>query len=236
MPIDRIAPLCAARGIPLAVDGAHAPGQIELDVGALLAAGVTWYAGNHHKWLCAPKATGFLTFAEHAPPTLPIVTSHGASPEYGPANRLHAEHDWFGTHDPAAHLAVPTAIDEVSRLGGGWPAVIARNHGLAIELRARLVAMLGRASERTHKGALVPDHALGTMAVVPIVLPPNATPLGLQERLLVDGWEVPIVDFANTARGKLPLVRLSAHLYNEPSQADALAGKLRDLGVVLADA
>jgi len=222
-PLERIAPLLAARDITLVVDGAHAPGQIDLDIGALLTAGVTWYTGNSHKWLCAPKGTGFLVAARST--TLsPVVTSHGASAEYGPPNRYHAELDWMGTHDPSAHLAVPTAITEVARLGGGWPAVYRRNHALAIELRARLVAHLGGNTRHL----LAPNDSLGTMAAIPIHLPPNTAPLALEKQLLRDGWEVPIVAFHSG-----PLVRVSAHLYNEPAQADALAAKLRALGVSL---
>ncbi|MGE5185677.1 MAG: aminotransferase class V-fold PLP-dependent enzyme [Acidobacteriota bacterium] len=224
VPLERIVPALAARGIAIVIDGAHAPGQLELDVSALLAAGVTWYAGNNHKWLCAPKGSGFLAIAPDAPPLVPAVTSHGASPEYGPANRLHAELDWMGTHDPTAHLSVPAAIAEVARLGGGWPHTIAKNHALAIELRARLVAHLG--GDTRH--LLAPNDALGAMAAVPIELPASVPPLALEQQLLRDGWEVPIVDFATG-----PLVRVSAHLYNEPAQADALAGKLRSLGVRL---
>jgi isopenicillin-N epimerase len=222
VPLERLTAICADRDIALVVDGAHAPGQIDLDVGALLAAGVTWYAGNNHKWLCAPKGTGFLVAARSAPPLAPVVTSHGASPEYGPPNRFHAELDWMGTHDPSAHLAVPTAIAEVARLGGGWPAVYARNHALAIELRARLVAHMGGGTRHL----LAPNDALGTMASIPITVP--GKPFDLQVQLLRDGWEVPIVDFHSG-----PLVRVSAHLYNEPAQADALAAKLRGLGVAL---
>ncbi len=224
VPLERIVPLLAARGVQIAIDGAHAPGQLDLDIGSLLAAGVTWYAGNNHKWLCAPKGTGFLVVARDAPELVPVVTSHGASPEYGPPNRLHAELDWMGTYDPTPHLAVPAAIAEVARLGGGWPAVLARNHALAIELRARLVAHLG--GDTRH--LIAPNEALGAMAAVPIELPPNTAPLQLEHGLLRDGWEVPIVDFASG-----PLVRVSAHLYNEGDQADRLAAKLRALGVAL---
>jgi len=154
----------------------------------------------------------------------PIVTSHGASPEYGPPIRLHAELDWAGTYDPAPHLAVPVAIAELARLGGGWPAIHARNHALAIELRARLVAALGGSPRHL----LAPDSSLAAMAAIPIALPPGVAPLALEHRLLRDGWEVPIVDFASG-----PLVRVSAHLYNSSSDADRLAGKLRELGVTL---
>ncbi len=219
MPLDRIVPLLAERGIAIVVDGAHAPGQLDLDISALLAAGVTWYAGNSHKWVCAPKGTGFLVASASAPPLAPVITSHGASSEYGPANRFHAELDWTGTHDPTSHLCVPTALATIAEMGNGWAHVIARNHALVVEMRQRLADALGASR-------LARDEDLGTMAALPIALPPNTTPLALEKRLLADGWEIPIVDFAHG-----PLVRVSAHLYNHPDEADALAAKLRALGV-----
>jgi isopenicillin-N epimerase len=219
VPLEAILPVLAARGIATIVDGAHAPGQLALDVSALFALGATWYAGNNHKWVCAPKGTGFLVASATAPSMRPVITSHGASAEYGPPNRYHAELDWMGTHDPTPHLAVPSAIAAVAELGNGWAHVIARNHALAVELRDRLDRALGATR-------LCADTTLGTMAAIPIELPPNTTPLALQQRLLEDGWEIPIVDFANG-----PLVRISAHLYNHADQADALAHKLRALGV-----
>lgn len=219
LPIEALVALATARGIPVLVDGAHAPGQIALDVAAI---GATWYVGNGHKWLCAPKGSGFLVVADGAA-ARPVVTSHGASPEYGPDNRLHAELDWSGTHDPAPHLTVPSAIATVAVEGGSWPAVFARNHALACELRRRIVDGLGSAG-----APLAPDDALGCMAAIPIQLPPGTTPLALTLQLLRDGWEVPIVDFAHG-----PLVRVSAHLYNHAGEADLLVAKLRALGVTL---
>ena len=204
LPLERVVPLLNERGTQTLIDGAHAPGQIALDIDAL---GVTWYAGNNHKWLCAPKGSGFLVANA---PTRPLVTSHGASPEYGPPNRFHAELDWSGTYDPAPHLSVPLAIDSID-----WPAAFARNHALAIEMRRRLCDALGAR-------ILAPDDSLGCMAAVPITVD---DPLALEKQLLESGWEVPIVDFAGG------LVRVSAHLYNHAGEADALAGKLLALGV-----
>jgi isopenicillin-N epimerase len=228
LPLEALIAPLAARGVAIVVDGAHAPGQLELDVGALLDRGVTCYAGNNHKWLCAPKGSGFLVAAPDTPVS-PLVTSHGATASYGPPNRLHAELDWTGSYDPSPHLSVPAAIAAVAGEGGGWPAVIARNHALALELRARLVdALGGRSGAAPGVTLLAPDDAIGSMAAVPIELPPGAAPLELERRLLTDGWEVPIVDFAGG-----PLVRVSAHLYNHADQADALAVKLASLGVRL---
>jgi isopenicillin-N epimerase len=215
LPIEALVGLARARGIPVVVDGAHAPGQVPLDVTAI---GATWYVGNCHKWLCAPKGSGFLVTAEHAP-ARPVVTSHGASAEYGPANRLHAELDWSGTHDPSVHLAVPAAIEAVAAEGGGWPAIYQRNHALVCELHRRL-------TDGLRSPPLAPDGALGCMAAMPIVLPPGLAPGALQDQLLRDGWEIPIVEFP---RGTL--IRVSAHLYNHAGEADLLAAKLHALGV-----
>lgn len=207
-PLARLIPLFAAQNIPVIVDGAHAPGQLPLALDKLAA---TYYVGNNHKWLCGPKASGFVVARA---PLRPLVTSHGANPKYGPANRLHAELDWSGSHDPSPQLAVPIAIAAVGIEGGGWPAVYERNHALAVAMRERLGGTM-----------LAPDSSLGTMAALPIELPAGVAPYQLERRLLEDGWEVPIVDFPGQ-----PLVRVSAHLYNTIDQAAALARKLHELG------
>jgi isopenicillin-N epimerase len=219
LPIERIVRLLASRGLTVIIDGAHAAGQLALDVRALLEAGVSWYAGNNHKWLCAPKGSGFLVAAPHLPTPRPVITSHGGAPEYGPTNRLHAELDWMGTHDPTAHLTVPAAITAIAQMANGWRHAIARNHALAVEMRGRLAAALGG-------DVLAPDSCIGTMGAVAIELPPNTKALALEKQLLRENWEVPIVDFVHG-----PLVRLSAHLYNHVEQADALAEKLLAAGV-----
>jgi isopenicillin-N epimerase len=87
------------------VDGAHAPGQVPLDLTSL---GADIYAGDCHKWLCAPKGAGFLwARPEHQSWIEPLVVSWGYREDADFAER----HGWAGTRDPAAYLTVPKAIE-----------------------------------------------------------------------------------------------------------------------------
>jgi isopenicillin-N epimerase len=103
-----VAEICAAArkaGVLSIVDGAHAPGHVPVDVEAL---GADIYAGNCHKWLCAPKGSGFLwARPEHQEWIEPLVISWGYHEDAGFGER----HGWQGTRDPAAFLAVPKAIE-----------------------------------------------------------------------------------------------------------------------------
>ena len=111
------------------IDGAHGPGQVTLDLNTL---GADWYAGNCHKWLCAPKGCGFLWASEaRQAETHPTVISHGFGQGYV------QEFDWTGTRDPSAFLAVGAAIEFHEHLGG--MSLRRRNVDLAAEA-ASLVA------------------------------------------------------------------------------------------------
>jgi isopenicillin-N epimerase len=132
-PVKRIAAIARERGVPVLVDGAHAPGQIALDVGAL---GVDWYTGNCHKWLFAPKGCAFLWARPRAQRGLhPLSISHFY--EQG----LAREFDWNGTRDFSAWLAVPEGISFLK----GLNPVRAQNyrHRLATDWARRLSAAWG---------------------------------------------------------------------------------------------
>ena len=103
LPVEEICAAARAAGVLSIVDGAHAPGQLALDLERV---GADIYAGNCHKWLCAPKGAGFLwAREEHHGWIDPLVVSWGY--DEGFAKR----HGWQGTRDPAAALTVPAAIE-----------------------------------------------------------------------------------------------------------------------------
>jgi isopenicillin-N epimerase len=104
LPIERIVKRAHNEGLVTIVDGAHAPGHVDLDLTAL---GADFYAGNCHKWLCAPKGAGFLHVRKDMQERVdgPIV-SWGYTEPATFISRTERQ----GTRDPAAYLAVPDAI------------------------------------------------------------------------------------------------------------------------------
>jgi isopenicillin-N epimerase len=105
LPVEEICAAAREAGVLSIVDGAHAPGQIPLDLERL---GADVYAGNCHKWLSAPKGAGFLwARPEHQRWIEPLVISWG----YGAEASFAERHGWQGTRDPAAALTVPAAIE-----------------------------------------------------------------------------------------------------------------------------
>ena len=223
-PITRLVHELRARGVETIVDGAHAPGMLPLDVEAI---GAAYYTGNCHKWLCAPKGAAFLStredLREHTPP---LVTSHGANATRTDRSRYLLEHDWCGTTDPSAVLSIPAALRTMgAMLPGGWPALMAHNHALAVEGRKRLAAALETDAE------FAPADMLGSMATLPLPRSagaPATSPLGIGELQLAlyerHAIEVPIMPWPALHQH---FVRISAQLYNDPTDYDALGKALR---------
>ena len=225
LPVESLVTELQARGIDVLVDGAHAPGQVPLDIAGL---GAAYYTGNCHKWLCAPKGAAFLHVRRDRRERLrPLVISHGANSRRTDRSRFRLEFDWTGTADPTPYLCVPDAIRFMARaVPGGWPEVMRRNHALALEARAILAEELAIPEP-------CPGAMLGSMAALPLptaLAGPPAPAQGLdplQERLLLDhGIEVPVFPWPVPGR---KLLRISAQLYNSRAQYQDLAAALKKL-------
>jgi isopenicillin-N epimerase len=211
-PLQRLVEELHYRGVDTLVDGAHAPGMLPLDLASL---GPAYYTGNAHKWLCAPKGAAFLFVRRDRQAALhPSAISHGY------LQGFHAEFDWTGTCDPTAWLCIPEAIRYMgSLLPGGWPEVMAANRALAVRARSRLCETLRVAPP-------CPETMLGSMASIPL---PTARKGSPADRLDSDGlssWfrERGVETWLHP--WPLPVIRVSAQLYNHTSQFERLAGLL----------
>lgn len=207
--------------IPVLVDGAHAPGMLDLDIGAL---GASFYVGNLHKWVCAPKGAGFLSVADrHAESIVPTVISHGWNMSAPDKTRIQDLFDWAGTDDPSARLSVPAAIDTMGNAHpDGWEGVRSANHTLAVEGKRIIVEALGIDPGPED------EEWLGSMASVVIPGEPEEGQIidELTPRLRHNhAIEVPVFSW-----GGRRLLRISAQRYNRLDHfrrlVDALAAEL----------
>jgi isopenicillin-N epimerase len=231
LPIAPLVTALEARGIETLVDGAHAPGMVPLDLGRL---GATYYTGNCHKWLCAPKSAAFLHVKRERQERLrPLVISHGANTPQPDRSRFQVEFDWTGTDDPTAYVCVAVALRHLgAALDGGWPALMERNHALVCAGRRMICEALGIAPP-------CPEEMLGSLAAVPLpdfpafpVAATTGTP-GSVDRLqdaLYRRHHVEVPVFPWPRGGKTRLLRISAQLYNQPAQYQHLARALVELG------
>jgi isopenicillin-N epimerase len=193
LPVAELCTRAREAGLLAIVDGAHAPGHVPVDLAAI---GADAYAGNCHKWLCAPKGSGFLWVRPEMQERIdPLVVSWGwHEREFG------KRHAWQGTRDPAAWLAVPAAI--AFQREWGWDGVRARSHALV----ERFVAQSGLSPAASDFGQMLA-----------VELPP-CEPEELQRRLS-DEHRIEVPCFEHNGR---PLLRLSVQGYNSDDDVERL--------------
>jgi isopenicillin-N epimerase len=223
-PIEAIVRALAERGIDTLVDGAHAPGMVEVDVESI---GAAYYTGNCHKWICAPKGAGFLHVRRDRQADIrPLTISHGANVPRAGRSRFQTEFDWMGTSDMTPYYCVGPSIRYLETLvPGGWPEIRQTNRALALEARRTL-------TERVGLVPLAPPEMIGFL--VSFFLPEGlrwksqpglyapSLQVALMERFRI---EVPIVDWPGPSAS---VIRVSAQLYNDRADYERLADALEE--------
>ena len=196
-PVKEIIAECRKRNITILIDGAHAPGMLELDIDDLAP---DWYVGNLHKWVCGPPGAGFLWVnRDYLKTTHPLTVSHFFEQGFT------EEFDWQGTRDITSILGAAVAIEWGTTIG--WDAIRKHNHALAVCMQQRLIDTWGVLPMSSLDGSLI-----GSMATVPL---PHGYPTdeeqlkNLRSKIYQEHKvEVPLLLWQGS-----PVVRVSAQLY-----------------------
>jgi isopenicillin-N epimerase len=208
LPVNAICQRAREQGILTLIDGAHAPGQIPLNLDQL---GANFYTGNCHKWLLSPKGAGFL----YADPSVqhmiePLIVSWGyqTDPTKSSGSRYLDLLTWTGTHDPAAYLSVPDAIQFQQE--NHWHQVQQDCHELLIKYLPKFSALTGYPVLYHY------DNQYQQMACIEI---PHIRNLELFKSLLYDQFriEIPTIDW-----NRRHFLRISFQAYNQASDLAAL--------------
>ena len=226
LPVERLAPELESRGVRVLIDGAHAPGMVDVNLSTL---GATWYTGNCHKWICSPKGSAILWARDDVRYALrPLVLSIYADLPKPGRDRFLTEFDYQGTSDPSAFASVADAVECMNALvPDGWTEIRRRNHDLCLAGRDILCQALRLEPP-------VPDDMLGSISTLtlPAASKSQAAATRYHDPLqdaLVDRHhiQVPVWSLPNGTR----CLRISAQLYNSLDQyrylADALTTELR---------
>jgi len=213
-PLKEIIQRARAAGIITVIDGAHVVGQLPLHLASL---GADFYGGNLHKWLCAPKGTGFLyTRPEMQHLLKPLVVSWGYEPEM-PGTSVYVDlHEWWGTRDISAFLSVPAAIKFQQE--HDWDKVRAACHELVKDAQGRIYKFTGLSP--IHSAS---DDWFAQLAAAPL---PSNTDIAVLKSRLYDEYrvEIPLVAWKDKK-----LIRISIQGYNTEKDVDRLMEALSAL-------
>lgn len=214
-PVTEICRRAKEAGILTIIDGAHAPGQIPLDLQEINA---DFYFGNAHKWLCSPKGAAFLFARPDRHHLLePLVVGWGwgenRTVTYGSDYLDYFQ--WLGTNDLSAYLSVPDAI--AFQEAHHWEDVRRECHLILQEA-------LGQMSHLTGLASPYPDDSFyHQMAVAPL---PQITNLEAFKTHLYDEFrvEIPCIQWHDSQ-----FIRISIQGYNSHKDVDALLKALQKM-------
>lgn len=222
-PLNDVIKEARKRGIITVIDGAHAPGLVNLNLNKLNA---DFYSGNCHKWMMSPKGAAFLWAKKEVQPMLePRVVSHGwVAQSGGPQQRGVFGNSRFidcfevqGTRDPAAWLSLPKALNFLHDCN--WSTMTQASAHLAQKTAEKI-------SAATKIPLLaVPEFTASQMISVPL---PDCN-VDQVKRQLYDKFsiEVPVFNWKSRC-----FVRISFQPYNTEEDANELIAALAHIFIL----
>ncbi len=148
LPVEEICAIAKEKGIMTFVDGAHAPGQIPLD---LQNAPFDFYTGACHKWMMTPKGSSFLYVKKEQQHRVdPLIVSWGYNALFPSSSTFLDYHQMNGTRDYSAFLTIPAAIQFMKQ--HNWEQVATECRQLVQDNAAAFCKLLGCCSSCAGNG------------------------------------------------------------------------------------
>jgi isopenicillin-N epimerase len=222
LPVADICRIARRKGIFSVIDGAHAPGQIPVDLKTLHCDA---YLGSGHKWLLAPVGTGFVYLgADIIDAVEPLLVSWGYKMDVSGDDRDRPDRfgttphlrrlECQGTRDFCPWLAVPDAIDALEGLPTGNR--LDRMRELAAYTRRTL-------QDRSGLECITPQDSQLSAAMTAFALPGFDDTSMLQNWL----WQQHKIEAAVMTHASGHILRVSTHVFNIEAEIDRLAEALR---------
>jgi isopenicillin-N epimerase len=214
LPIEPLIQRARAAGIWTVIDGAHAPGQVDIDLRAM---GVDFYGGNCHKWLSSAKGAGFLYARPEVQELIqPLIVSWGWRPRDAWSTPFVDTIQRQATHDISAYLSVPAAIDYQQQRD--WPSVRQECHELVRLARQGMLELSG-----VEPPVADDPRWFAQMATLP--LPAGSDAPMIKQRL----YDEHRVEIPANQWGNLPSLRISVQGYNTRGDVERLLSAVRSV-------
>lgn len=138
-PVEEICAIARQKGILFFVDGAHAPGQVPLNLKKLDA---DFYTGACHKWMMTPKGSSFLYVRKELQHLVdPLIISWGYDALSPSESQFLDYHQMNGSRDYTAFLTIPASIDFMKNYN--WEKVATDCRNLVKENADKFCEILG---------------------------------------------------------------------------------------------
>jgi len=212
-PVKEICDRARELGLITIVDGAHVPGQLDLNITEL---NPDFYTGTLHKWMLAPKGSSFLYVKKQFQNTLdPLIVGWGYESVSPGESQFLDYQDYQGTRDVSAFLATPKVIEFLER--NNWSTIAKQSKAIVLANYQRFCDLF-----QTQPLCPISEEFLVQMASVPVN---TSDPVGLKE-LLFNKYkiEIPVMSL----NGNFYL-RYSINGYNSQEDLDVLYAALQDI-------
>lgn len=219
LPVKALCALAREFGYYSYIDGAQTIGMVDVDIQDI---GCDFYGNSTHKWLLAPKGTGFLYIRKDKLEHLKGLFARNQW-NWWKKERKKREIDpsaeWFGaegTQDHADVCGIGFAIDFLNLIGG-IQKVEERGWALACRLRDGIDGLPGLQFITPNQPRRTPSHRRLSGSMTTFLLKDHGN---VGEWLKEQDAEFP-------AWGEW--ARISTHYYNTPAQVDRIVRMLREI-------